>query len=201
MLIPRNAQAGFSLIEVMVTISLMVLLVFMAAPTLSTYLENSRVRGVAEVFFAAAQTARAEAIRLNQDVELVMTSDEPTAANVATTNLSATAGNWIIRSSDGAAIPTYTFVQGKSIREGSGRSDGTTSVNLDAKVGGTAVSSVIFRSAGNTSLGARWDVDFSSAKDTCTPTGAIRCLRVAVTASGQVKSCDPVAAAADSRAC
>ena len=204
MLMPRSIQAGFSLIEVMVTISLMALLVFMAVPSITTVIENSKVRGVAEGFFAAAQVARAEAIRRNQDVELVMTADDPIVANVGTTNLSATAGNWIIRSNDGGASPTYTFIEGKSVREGSGRGDGSTTVNVDAKVGGAAQPSVIFRSAGNTSLGAQWQINFTSSSSACvsaTTPGYVRCLRVVVTQSGQVKSCDPAAPAGDTRVC
>jgi type IV fimbrial biogenesis protein FimT len=201
---PRSIQAGFTLIEVMVTVSLMALLVFMAAPTLSTFMENSKVRGVAEGFFAAAQVARAEAIRRNQEVELVMTTDDPTAANVDTTSLSATAGNWIVRSNDGGASPTYTFIEGKSVREGSGRSDGASTVGVNAQVAGAAQPSVVFRSAGSTSLGAQWQVNFTSSTAACvsaTTPGPIRCLRVVVTPSGQVKSCDPAAPAGDSRVC
>jgi type IV fimbrial biogenesis protein FimT len=201
----RYCHRGFTLVELMVTISLMALLLFMAAPSLSTYVENSKVRGIAESFFASAQQARAEAIRRNKSVEMVLTTDSPTVANVETTNLSATAGSWLVRViDDDAAATTFAadaFVEGKDIREGSGRSDGTSQVTVSAVSNGVATSSIIFRSGGNTSLGAPWSISFASSGNACAPTGSVRCLRVVVTASGQVKSCDPVAVAPDSRAC
>lgn len=202
MLIHQHRHVGFTLIEVMVSIAVMVILVMMAAPSLATYSENSKVRGIAESFYASAQVARAEAIRTNQAVELVLTTDSPTAANVATSNLSATAGSWLVRKVSDDPTPVYTFVEGKNVKEGSGSSSGSTTVSVNALSNGVATSSIIFNSAGNTSLGARWDVDFKSTGASCAPAGPIRCLRVRVSVSGQIKACDPAATAAnDTRAC
>lgn len=202
MLKPRSLVEGFSIIELMVSITLMAILVMVAAPALSTYTENSKLRGVTEAFMAAVQNARTEAIRRNQDVELVLTTADPIAANVATTALSSTAGNWLVRAKTADTTPpTYDFVQGKSRLEGSGV-DGTTSIQLTATVSSTAQSSVSFNGTGATALGAPWVVNFTSASAACAPTGPIRCLRVRVSASGQAKSCDPLATAAnDTRAC
>jgi type IV fimbrial biogenesis protein FimT len=198
MLNKRCTRRGFTLIEAMIAIAIMAMLVVLAAPSLSTFSENSKVRGIAESFFASAQQARLEAIRTNQRVELVLTSDSPTAANVGTTNTSATAGNWIIRRLSDDPTPIYTFVEGKSIREGSNKSDASSTVSLSAASNGAPVAAVTFSSAGATSLGAPWWVDFGSSSAAC---GSVRCLRVIVTTSGQIKACDPAAAVGDTRYC
>lgn len=198
----RRTCCGFTLIEVMVAIAIMSILGMLAAPSLSTYSENSKVRGITESFFASAQQARLEAIRTNQKVELVLTSDTPVAANVGTSNTSATAGNWMIRTVSDDPTPVYTFVEGKSVREGSGRNDGTSTVTVSAMANSVATPAVTFSSAGSTSLGAPWAVNFASTSGACAPSGRVRCLRVVVTASGQIKACDPAATAAhDTRGC
>jgi type IV fimbrial biogenesis protein FimT len=199
MLTGPRAPRGFTLIEAMMTIAILSILLAMAAPALSTYSENSKVRGTVEMFLASAQQARLEAIRTNQRVELVLIRDAPTAANVDSANTSATAGNWLIRRLSDDATPVYTFVEGKNTSEGSGRSDGTSSVSISATSNSTPAPSVIFSSAGTTSLGAPWWVDFGSTKLAC---GSLRCLRVIVSASGQIKACDPAATSAtDTRHC
>ena len=194
---PFNSR-GFTLIEVMVAIAIMSILVMFAAPSFTAYSENSKVRGVAESFYASAQLARLEAIRTNQRVELVLTTDTPIVANVGTTNTSATAGNWLIRRLSDDPTPVYTFVEGKSVREGSNKSDATSTVTVNAASAGSPAAAITFGSAGASSLGATWTVNFGSSTVAC---GSVRCLRVIVTASGQVKACDPAAAAGDTRSC
>jgi type IV fimbrial biogenesis protein FimT len=203
MLIVPRAQQGFSLLELMATVTVMLLLVMMAAPSLISYTENSKLRAVAENLSASAQVARTEAIRTNRDVQLALTTEAPTVTNVDTTNLSATASGWIVRAVVTASPLAYAFIDGKNAIEGSGRTDGTSTVSVSAAdAGGTAASSITFTGAGSTTLGARWDVDVKSTTATCAPTGSARCLRVVVTTSGQIKTCDPAATAAnDSRAC
>lgn len=199
MLIDSRMNRGFSLVEVMVVITLMVILVMLAMPSLGIYTENSKIRSVAEAFASSAQKARTEAIRTNQAVQLILTTDSPVIANVGTSNLSSTAGNWIVRSVSDDATPVYTFIEGKDAREGSGRSDASTSVSISGVSNSAATSAITFNSAGSTSLGARWLVDFTSSSAACTP---VRCLRVIITSSGQIKMCEPAATAAnDTRAC
>jgi type IV fimbrial biogenesis protein FimT len=201
MLTERGTSHGFSLIELMVTVSLLVLLVLIAAPSLTEYTQNSKVRAASESFLAGAQAARVEAIRTNQPVQILFTTDEPTKANKDTANLSATSGSWLVRTQP--ASGTTTFVDGKSSLEGSGAS-GATSVTISASSGGAALSSLTFSGAGSSTLGARWQVDFGSTAANCSHVaspGFVRCLRVIVKSSGQIQSCDPAAAAPDSRAC
>ena len=201
MLAGHSDHRGFTLIEAMVVIAVLALLVVIAAPSFSAYSENSKVRGVAESFTASVQKARLEAIRTNQDVQLILTDVDPVAANVATTSTNATAGNWMVRRMSNASPPVPTFIEGRNLREGSSRNDGTSSVTVSASSNSTPLASITFSSAGSTSLGATWTVNFGSSTAACAPAGSVRCLRVVVSVSGQIRTCDPAAATGDTRAC
>ena len=202
MLAKQIRCAGFGLIELMVSVSLIVILVMLAAPSLAAYTENSKVRAAAESFLAGAQAARAEAIRTNLPVQMVLTDDVSIAANKDTVSTNATSGNWLVRRLDTATGAT-TFVEGKSALEGSGAS-GMTSITVSATSSGAAQPTLTFGSGGNSGLGSNWQVDFASTTASCAHAsvpGSVRCLRVIVRPSGIVKSCDLAAAAPDSRAC
>ena len=205
MLAKAHLQRGFTLIEAVVTITVMGILIAVAAPSLATYSENAKVRAITESFLASAQNARAEAIRSNRAVQIVLTTDTPTAANVASATTSNTASNWIVRRDDSVtATPAYIFIEGKNAREG----DGAGSVNVTALYSdASAADGIAFTGSSQTTdldgtASQRWDVNFSSATSACAPAGPVRCLRVTVSVSGQIKACDPQATAAnDSRAC
>lgn len=68
---------GFSLIEVVVAVAIMGILLALGVPQLATYSRNVKIRAAAEGFLAAAQTARGEAVRLNSNVELILTNSAP----------------------------------------------------------------------------------------------------------------------------
>jgi type IV fimbrial biogenesis protein FimT len=67
--------AGFSLIELMVTVAVLVLVVLVAAPSFDTMFLNSRLTAYSGDFVAATQTARSEAIKRNARVLLCASSN------------------------------------------------------------------------------------------------------------------------------
>ncbi len=195
MLKPSLAR-GFSLIELMVTLAVMGILALLAAPAMSRYTENAKVHATAEMFYASVQQARTEAIRRNAPVELVLTTQSPTAANVETTGLDVAGPNWMIRQAPASSSGSHLFIEGKAGAEGGGRSGGT-SVVIAA-----SASSLAFNTLGALDAAAAVAVNFSSQGGTCAPSGDTRCLRVVVSTGGQARLCDPaVSAAADTRKC
>lgn len=68
---------GFSLIELVVAIAIMGILLALGLPALSSYTGNIKLRAAAESFLAGIQLARGEAIRLNTNVELILTNSVP----------------------------------------------------------------------------------------------------------------------------
>jgi prepilin-type N-terminal cleavage/methylation domain-containing protein len=74
--VSRKAVAGFSLIELMVTLMLMGLLLSMTVPAISSYANSSRLAGARSVLMSDLRLARslATAQRTNYEVRLDSTS-------------------------------------------------------------------------------------------------------------------------------
>jgi type IV fimbrial biogenesis protein FimT len=67
-------QYGFSLIELMVAITLMGILAVLGAPSFSNWIQSSQVRTAAESISDGLQLARAEAVRRNTTTRFNLTS-------------------------------------------------------------------------------------------------------------------------------
>jgi type IV fimbrial biogenesis protein FimT len=65
----RNA-AGFSLIELMVTLSIVAILTVIAGPSLSSLIASQRIKAVASDLYVALSKARSEALKRNANVRL-----------------------------------------------------------------------------------------------------------------------------------
>lgn len=98
--------AGFTLIELMVAISLLGLLVALAVPAFTSWVRNAQVRTAAEALQGGFRIAQAEALRRNRQVVLFFTSDDP-AKNVTDTHPatdaapSATGKRWALQTVPG----------------------------------------------------------------------------------------------------
>ncbi len=160
-----NTSSGFTLIELMVGLAIVAVLLGLGVPSLSAYMANSKIRAAASNFSADLQFARAEAIRRNGGVGLVLTSDAPTATNANSATPSAAGPNWMVRLFNPVTPPTYSLLLGKSAAEGA------TQVLI---AGG--VSNVNFTGLGATDLLDTASFDFSN------PTGG-----ACVTASGPMR--------------
>ena len=66
---------GFTLIEVMITIAILAMALALGAPAVSTWMQNTQVRTVAESVQNGLQAARNEALRRNQHVEFTISTD------------------------------------------------------------------------------------------------------------------------------
>src|SRR5688500_2182043 len=69
--------AGFSLIELMVTVTILAILLVAAVPGIGAWISNSRVRSVAEGLQNGLRTAQAEALRRNRQVAFALTDATP----------------------------------------------------------------------------------------------------------------------------
>jgi type IV fimbrial biogenesis protein FimT len=73
---PRE-QRGFTLLELVVTITLLSLLVALSFPSFTTWVRNSQVRTAAEALQSGLRTAQGEALRRNRRVVMFFTNDDP----------------------------------------------------------------------------------------------------------------------------
>ncbi len=208
-MLKTNTSAGFSLIELMVGLAIVALLLGLGLPSLSAYLANSKIHAAASNFSADLQFARAEAIRRNGGVGLILTSDPPVVCNVTDATASAAGPNWMVRvllaapdlvtCTNPAKTLQHQLLQAKSAAEGA----------TQVVVAG-GVSNLNFTGLGSTDQAATVSFDFSNPSGgacvapvpPATVGGPMRCLRVQVTVGGQVRVCDPaVTTAGDSRTC
>ncbi len=72
MLTLTRRQAGVTLIELLIAITLLSLLVGMGVPAFRSWIQNSQVRTAADTVLNGVQLARAEAIRRNKPVEFIL---------------------------------------------------------------------------------------------------------------------------------
>lgn len=67
---PVRRQVGFTLVELMIAVAVLVILTALAAPAFSTMIANQRLKSGASDLFTALIRARSEAIKRNTEVTL-----------------------------------------------------------------------------------------------------------------------------------
>jgi prepilin-type N-terminal cleavage/methylation domain-containing protein len=80
----RTPGRGFTLIELMVTLSLAAIVLSLAAPSFGEFRRNSRLTSAGNDFLAAMQVARSEAIKRQQPVAVCPTADPDDPAATCT---------------------------------------------------------------------------------------------------------------------
>ena len=175
----HKANRGFSLVELMLVISILGIMFALATPDLELYLINQKIRASATSIQSGLQLARSEAVKRNLPVSFVLTKAVPTTCSVKP---AADGTNWVVRV-EGCTDPTRDFLQGRSGKEG------TTNVTVLAQVSGANFSNaVIFNGIGRLGITPPLKADIQV--DVQSP-GGDRPLRVLVTAGGQIRLCDP----------
>jgi len=112
-------QNGFTAVELMVTLSIMVILSTLALPAFHTFMAENRARSKAIELAAALQTAQSEAMRRNREVVFSFTdSPNPSIALTA----SATGKGWAISALplSGASVTATEVVNVGGYAEGTG---------------------------------------------------------------------------------
>lgn len=187
----HGVQRGFTLIELMVGIAIISMMLFFLIPSMGAWLQSSQIRNATESIQGALQLARAEAVRRNTPVEMVLTS-------VAG---GGNATDWVVRCvTPSATCPgvaqVQTFIQERSAGEGSPNAAVTVNPAMSTIVftGNGRISPV---PAGNITL----NVTHVTANSCIADGGDFRCLRLVVSPGGQARMCDPSLVAPNPRAC
>ena len=175
--------SGFTLIELMVTITLLGILISLSLPSFITWIHNSQVRTVAEALQAGLRTAQAEAVRRNRQVVMTFTNDaNPTLNPTAVAN----GKNWSIQT---VASPFINNNVAEFVRAG-------VLTDVASGVGITgAPKAICFNANGRlmapTGSAATADCVGTPAAFQVTQTASDRPLNVTVAVGGQVRMCDP----------
>jgi type IV fimbrial biogenesis protein FimT len=210
----RPLPRGFSLLELVVVLAIMGVLMALGLPSFNEIIRNSTIRGVAESTLSAFQLAKAEALKRNLTIQLAIVDSLDDTCTLLGTGVTAP-GFWIVsRNSaiggcDADADPGISisptsatvFVLIKPPLSASRTVDMTVSSNLYCFNSLGLLTDI--NCAGGTTAGGT--IDFSSPDGTCRTSldgAGLACLRVAVSAGGTARLCDPlVTTAGDSRRC
>ncbi|HEY8100135.1 MAG TPA: GspH/FimT family pseudopilin [Burkholderiaceae bacterium] len=166
----KSGHLGFTLVELMIGITIMAILLGVAIPSFKVWITNTRIRTTAESVASGLQRARAEAVARNTNVSFVL----------------GTGTNW-----------TVNVVNPASVIESRYSAEGSTGVTTT--VSPTNATTITFNNLGgilatNADASAPFtQVDFAAA-------GGNKNLRVVLGLGGVTRMCDPSLASGSSPA-
>jgi len=167
---PLTPQRGLSLIELMVSITILGIVLAFGVPSFSSFITNSKVRSAAEAITAGLNLARAEAVNRNTQVQFALTGTDSSwqiGCVTSSTDCPASIQNRV--ASDGSLGVSVTATDSTIAFDGYGRV-------------ATTLASV---------TSATFDISAPTAGTCTTAGGKVRCLRVVITSGGQIRTCDP----------
>jgi type IV fimbrial biogenesis protein FimT len=198
-----------SLVELMVGVAIVAILFALGAPTFTAWIQSAQIRTATEAMQNGLMVARAEAVRRNTFVRFQLTDSLDDTCNVT-----ATGTNWVVSLNDpsGACLtppasPTDPNPPAPAIIQTRAGAEGSPNVQV---VAGQAA--IVFNGLGRVTpippAGAdangdiRIDVNNDLIGGPCALLGGpMRCLRVVVSTSGQVRMCDPMFNRPDPQGC
>lgn len=171
-------ESGFTLIELMMTMVILGLLMMIGVPQFRVWMQNVQIRTAAESVLNGMQTARNEAIRRNEAVQIKLT----------------TGSGWIINTkADPDADPP---VMKRAHEEGSDNASLTVTPGGADTVTFTALGRVDTTNQDGSAIMNSIVFD-----NTNMPAAESRELRIVIPTGGGIKLCDPQAPASDPRSC
>jgi type IV fimbrial biogenesis protein FimT len=193
-LINRITARGVTIIEMMIAITIISILLMLALPSMSTWLNNAQIRTAGETLLNGITLARSEALHRNTTVRFQLTTTLDSSCA-----LSATGTSWVVSLADpsgacGVAPSDTTapqIIQKKSGSEGSPRAQiaangGATTIffnGLGRPVNPGGVATITQIDITNPTGGVCQNVDPAN--------GPMRCLRITISTGGESKMCDP----------
>jgi len=200
-MLKARGQRGFTLIELLVGIVIMAALAMLAGPNFATWLQNTQIRTAAEAIQNGIHLARAEAVRRNTPVIFQLTS---TLDNTCT--LSTAGKNWVVSldavagscgATPTADWPTPTAPRIVQVRPGTDGSKNAVVAAGQSSIAFNPLGRVTPVPAGNIAI----DISNPTGGTCAASSGPMRCMRVMVTATGQVRLCDPARPSTDIQGC
>lgn len=202
LIIRTRRQAGVTIIEMMIALTIMALLIFLALPNMTIWLNNTQIRSAGETLLAGINLARTEALRNNTVVRFQMTTSLESDCALSTTGT-----NWVVSLADptGACDVAPSNTTAPQIVQKKSGAEGTRNATV------TADASTIFfnglgRQASPGGVANITQIDIANPAGVCqhvdAASGTMRCLRITISTGGQIKMCDPaVTDATDPRIC
>ncbi len=194
--IHRAVRRGFSLIEMMVTLTILGFLLVATMPSIGAWLRNTEIRNAAESISNGLAKARAEAVRRNTPVRFTLVStatDNPGLLDGNCAN-SATSASWVVSLDNPAGDCDEAVSETDAPRILAKFAQGDGSRNVTVSVRAADCSTV----SSNTQVvyGGFGRVDNGGSAMRCIVIGhnsgaTVRPINVVVSPGGTVRSCDP----------
>ncbi|MDP4300098.1 GspH/FimT family pseudopilin [Leptothrix discophora] len=192
----RAARGGFSLIEMMVTLTILGFLLVATMPSIGAWLRNTEIRNAAESISNGLAKARAEAVRRNLPVRFTLVSTATDNPGLLDVNCaaSATSASWVVSLDNPAGACGNAVSETNAPRILAKFAQGDGSRNVTVSVRGADCTSA----SGNTQVvyGGFGRVDTAANPIRCLVIGhssgaTVRPLNVVISPGGTVRSCDP----------
>lgn len=178
-------QRGFTVLEVVIAITIAAFILMSAMPSVGTWMRNTRIRTTAESISNGLMQARNEAVRRNQPVSFFLVSDSDAVSMTDACALSATSAGWVVALASPAgkcATDRDTFI---ALRTPGNNAGGLTVSAKDAAA--SNATTVTFNGYGQISNA----LPISCIRLTSSSDASARALNIAVHPGGQVRMCDP----------
>ncbi|AXQ28962.1 prepilin-type N-terminal cleavage/methylation domain-containing protein [Solimonas sp. K1W22B-7] len=193
-MLKRPVHRGFTVVELMVALTIAGMLMMLGMPAFVSLLNNSQVRAAAEGVQTGLQLARAEAVKRNTAVRFQLTSTADNSCAISTAGR-----NWVVSLDDpvGACAAATSDTTAPRIAMARPASEGGSNVTVAGFLAGTPANGqavAIFNGLGQlTTPAAGINFRFTNpGADACAGQGGdLRCLQVNVSRSGQIRMCDP----------
>lgn len=205
----RAAGFGFTLIELMVTLTLFALLLMLAVPSFTEWVRNNQIRATAESLQNGLRAAKGRATNLNRQVVFVTTNASPgpdalgaaDGLNWYVQYVPRTAGG-VLGAGENSTSSTDFYLEGGNFASGA---NGITVTNGPASICFNSVGRMVANATPSTSANVpacvvAGDVAFEIFR-TGGVAGKDRKLNVTVSTAGQVRICDPARPAGKPDAC
>lgn len=186
---PKIKQLGFTLIELMIGVTVLAILLSVAIPNFQNWILNSQIRNAAESIQNGLQRARGEAVARNANVEFSLLDTDATCFD-AVTLISSTCSSWVVK------LPGSAVIDSRLSSEGS--------IKVKRTVTPAGATTATFNNFGilATNSGAAATLTQIQLDSTQLAPAVNRSLLVKITApGGNVRMCDPNAPSSSLSAC
>lgn len=177
----RIQQRGVTVIELMITVTLLAVLMAVAIPSFADWFERSRVRGAADDVVSTAQEARAEAVRLNLPVTVAFQGGASWCVGAQSAVMPATGTRLPTAAAACDCTAGVCSVGGRDLRARSENYDGVTIDGFAAADDNYGI---------DPRLGVLQDVDDTPSITLVSPNDKYR-LRIDVSPLGNARACIP----------